>query len=160
MNTASSLKGKNMRKQSIERKTITPETFHFDRLVKGEDLNHHKTLFAGRSAEWFVEAGFIAVANVLPASNIVCVKIHGMEFTQPIYPGEIARFESRIAYVGRTSVKVHVTIKRQNETRPMLEGFITFVHVNEDGRPVPHQLDLHLLTPEDQHLHQTASTLR
>jgi acyl-CoA hydrolase len=149
-----------MKNQFIEQKTITPETFHFDRLVKGEDLNHHKTLFAGRSAEWFVEAGFIAVASILPAANIVCVKIHGMEFSQPIYPGEIARFESRIAYVGRTSVKVHITIKRQKESRLVLEGFITFVHVNEEGRPVPHHLELNLLTPEDQHLYQTASTLR
>ena len=32
------------------------------RLVKGEDLNHHGTLYAGRTAEWFVEAGFIAAA--------------------------------------------------------------------------------------------------
>ena len=31
-------------------------TYH---LVKSEDLNHHGTLYAGRSAEWFVEAGFI-----------------------------------------------------------------------------------------------------
>ena len=32
-------------------------TYH---LVKSEDLNHHGTLYAGRNAEWFVEAGFIA----------------------------------------------------------------------------------------------------
>ena len=36
------------------------QIYHYDRLVKSEDLNHHGTLFAGRSAEWFVEAGFIA----------------------------------------------------------------------------------------------------
>ena len=32
-------------------------------LVKSEDLNHHRTLFAGRGAEWLVEAGFIAAAK-------------------------------------------------------------------------------------------------
>ncbi|NTU75550.1 MAG: acyl-CoA thioesterase, partial [Anaerolineaceae bacterium] len=31
-------------------------------LVKSEDLNHHGTLYAGRTAEWFVESGFIAAA--------------------------------------------------------------------------------------------------
>jgi len=51
---------------------MKPQTFHYDRLVKSEDLNHHGTLFAGRSAEWFVEAGFIAAASVLPPKNIVC----------------------------------------------------------------------------------------
>ena len=33
------------------------KTYH---LVKGEDLNHHGRLYAGRNAEWFVESGFIA----------------------------------------------------------------------------------------------------
>ena len=64
---------------------MKPQTFHYDRLVKSEDLNHHGTLFAGRSAEWFVEAGFIAAASVLPPKNIVCVKIHGLTFTKPIH---------------------------------------------------------------------------
>jgi len=142
-----------------ERRKITPETFHYDRLVKGEDLNHHRTLFAGRSAEWFVEAGFIAVASVLPAENIVCVKIHGMEFTQPIYPGEIARFESRMVYTGRTSIRVHVTIKRLNETVPILEGFITFVNVDEYGKSAPHHLELDIKIPEDFRLNQIAAEL-
>ncbi len=26
------------------------------RHVKGQDINHHRTLFAGRGAEWFVNA--------------------------------------------------------------------------------------------------------
>ena len=41
---------------------MSMKTFVTHRLVKGEDLNHHGTLFAGRSAEWFVESGFIAAA--------------------------------------------------------------------------------------------------
>ena len=40
-------------------------------LVKGEDLNHHRTLFAGRGAEWLVEAGFIAAADMLNR-NLFC----------------------------------------------------------------------------------------
>jgi hypothetical protein len=35
------------------------------RLVKSEDLNHHGTLFAGRTAEWFVESGFLPVFSGL-----------------------------------------------------------------------------------------------
>ena len=33
------------------------QTLVTNRFVKGEDLNHHGTLFAGRAAEWFVESG-------------------------------------------------------------------------------------------------------
>ena len=43
----------------METKVIRPENMVTMRLVKSEDLNHHGTLFAGRTAEWFVESGFI-----------------------------------------------------------------------------------------------------
>ena len=52
------------------------QTLVTNRFVKSEDLNHHGTLFAGRSAEWFIEAGLMAVSGILPADNIVCVKLN------------------------------------------------------------------------------------
>ena len=58
----------------------TIKTFTTYRLVKSEDLNHHKTLFAGRGAEWFVEAGYIAATSMVNPENLVCAKIHGMRF--------------------------------------------------------------------------------
>jgi len=43
----------------MDTKVIRPLTMVTMRLVKSEDLNHHGTLFAGRTAEWFVESGRI-----------------------------------------------------------------------------------------------------
>ena len=34
------------------------KVFKISHLVKSEDLNHHGTLFAGRTAEWLVERRF------------------------------------------------------------------------------------------------------
>jgi len=65
----------------LETKFIEPFETKTLRLVKSEDLNHHGTLFAGRTAEWFVESGFIAAASILDPKTIVCLKIHGMYFT-------------------------------------------------------------------------------
>lgn len=135
------------------------EPFRYDRLVKSEDLNHHRTLFAGRCAEWFVEAGFIACASVLPPGNIVCLQIHGLSFTFPARSGDIAQFTSKIVHTGRTSLKVYVTLHLQNKTEPIVEGFITFVHVNDDGKSEPHGLTLELVTPEDIKLNQFAANL-
>lgn len=54
--------------------------YRCSRLVKSEDLNHHGTLFAGRTAEWFVEAAFIAAASLAGnPENVVCINIHGLE---------------------------------------------------------------------------------
>ena len=138
---------------------MKPETFRYDRLVKSEDLNHHHTLFAGRCAEWFVEAGFIAAASALPANNIVCLQIHGMSFTSPIHSGDIARFSSKIIHVGRTSLKVYVDLVRQGNEEIIVKGFITFVHVGNNGQPEPHGLTLELSDPEDIELNQLAENL-
>ena len=138
---------------------MKPQTFHYDRLVKSEDLNHHGTLFAGRSAEWFVEAGFIAAASALPPHNIVCLKIHGMTFTHPISPGSIACFESKIVHTGRTSLKTYITLTLRDREDPVLSGFITFVHVDDKGKAQPHGLALELETDEDRRLYQEAKEL-
>lgn len=139
---------------------MKPQTFHYDRLVKSEDLNHHGTLFAGRSAEWFVEAGFIAAASVLPPKNIVCVKIHGLTFTRPIHAGEIVRFESKIIKTGNSSLTVYVQILVVNSETPVLKGFITFVHVDDEGHATPHGLELTLETEADRKLQQEALELK
>jgi acyl-CoA hydrolase len=139
---------------------MKPQRFSYDRLVKSEDLNHHGTLFAGRSAEWFVEAGFIAAASILPAQNIVCLKIHGMTFTRPVHPGEIACFDSRIVHTGRTSLVAYVQLSLRHGEEPALAGFITFVYVDEHGKAQPHGLTLELETEEDKTLNQQAKALR
>ncbi len=54
-------------------------------LVKSEDLNHHGTLFAGRSAEWLVESGFVAAAaeHGRP-QDVVCKTFTGL-FLRHLY---------------------------------------------------------------------------
>ena len=118
-----------------------------NRLVKNEDLNHHRTLYAGRSAEWFVEAGFIAAASLAHPENIVCVKIHGMTFMKPVKGGEIVTFESRIVLAGRTALHAHIRMLAQGKL--MMEGFITFVHVDQSGSAQPHGIEITPVSEED-----------
>lgn len=138
---------------------MKPTVFHYQRLVKSEDLNHHRTLFAGRCAEWFVEAGFVAVASILPANSIVCVKIHGLSFTSPMRSGDIAHFESKIVDTGRTSLKVYVALKKSFDQDPIMTGFITFVHMDQDGHPLPHNIVLKLIDQVDFDLNEQARKL-
>jgi len=130
------------------------------RLVKSEDLNHHGTLFAGRTAEWFVESGFIAAATLLDPKNIVCLKIHGMYFTSPAKPGEVLKFESKIVYTGTSSLVSYITVTRSGNSKPMVDGFITFIHVDEETRPMPHNIETQPVTEEDTLLYEQASKLK
>ena len=133
---------------------VTHSTYH---LVKSEDLNHHGTLYAGRTAEWFVESGFIAAASITKPENIVCLKVHGMLFSRPVQRGEIVRFDSKIILSGRSKLVAHVVI-RANEIS-VVEGFITFVHVGPDGKSTPHGIEITPASPEDLSLQERARAL-
>lgn len=123
-------------------------------LVKSEDLNHHGTLYAGRTAEWLVESGFIAAAMLKSPESIVCLKIHGMTFTRPVKCGEIVTFHSKIIYAGRTSLVAFVEVFVKSE--PVVNGFITFIHVDENSNPIAHSLTIDPITEEDKRMQQTA----
>lgn len=130
-------------------------------LVKSEDLNHHGTLFAGRSAEWFVESGFVAASSIVQPNNIVCLKIHGMHFLAPAKPGQTICYASKIIATGKTSIIAHINVYRINEPETSLvNGFITFVHVTEHTTPCPHNIVIIAETEADKALQQQALALK
>ncbi len=132
-------------------------TFTTQHLVKSEDLNHHGTLYAGRTAEWFVESGFIAAATLTKPENIVCLKIHGMTFTRPVRRGELVAFYSKIVSVGKSRLISYIKVLASGQK--VVEGFITFVHVDLEGHPIPHGLTIEATTPEDIELQEQAKHL-
>jgi len=130
------------------------------RLVKSEDLNHHGTLYAGRSAEWFVESGFISASSIINPKNIICLKIHGMQFSSPVKPGESICFTSKIVYTGKSSLIAYVKVVRVSKPDSVIvEGFITFVHVDENTKPLAHGISVEPETEEDILLNKRALEL-
>ena len=109
--------------------------YKISRLVKSEDLNHHGTLFAGRSAEWLVEAGFIAAAATHGRpEDVLCVNIHGFVFKLPVQKGDIITLYSKIAKVGNTSITVYVKAVSEISGNKHVGGFLTFVCVDPETR--------------------------
>ncbi len=136
--------------------SITPySTYH---LIKSQDLNHHGTLYAGRCADWFVESGFIAACSLAKSEHIVCLKIHGLLFSKPAHLGDILCFESKVVLAGRTSLISHVQVIKDGQ--PILDGFITFIHVDLKGKPQPHNIIITATRPEDLDLQKKARQLR
>ena len=131
-----------------------PKTFYTHHLVKSEELNHHHTLYAGRSAEWFVEAGFIAAAGLVQPENIVCLQIHGMVFKRPVRLGAVVCYESKIILTGRTSMVAYVRVTVNDDL--MLDGFLTFINVDLEGRAQPHGILIEPSNAEEAELQQRA----
>jgi acyl-CoA hydrolase len=133
------------------------KTLTIHHLVKGEDLNHHHTLFAGRGAEWLVEAGFIAAADLLPPQYVLCLKILGMTFQRPVKPGEVVRFDSKIVLTGRSRLIAYVRATTKEELT--VDGFLTFVYVDDEGKSRPHGITIEAETSEEIELQERASQL-
>jgi acyl-CoA hydrolase len=136
---------------------LEPYSINTYHLVKSEDLNHHGTLYAGRGAEWFVEAGFIAAACLTKPENVLCLNIHGMVFKSPVRKGEVVRFEGKIINTGNSRLVSFVQALRGEET--ILRGFITFIHVDVQGKPKPHHIKIEPVTEQDKALQAEARLL-
>ncbi len=137
------------------------KTHQSARLVKGADLNHHGTLFAGRMAEWFVEGSFVAAALAVGnPDGIVCLKVHGMRFNVPAKKGDVLEITAKVVDAGTTSITVYNKTLSTNTGKVLVEGFVTFVYVDENGNKQPHHLTLGELTDEEKELQRIAKTLR
>ncbi|MGD9566730.1 MAG: acyl-CoA thioesterase [Sedimentibacter sp.] len=132
------------------------------RLVKSEELNHHGTLFAGRTAEWFVESAFIAAASTIGnPQNVVCLNIHGLLFRNPVNKGEIVKFTSKVVHLGKTSIVVYTKMETEIAKTTPVDGFITFISVDENGNKNPHGLSLDAVQDEQEFaLREKAKNLR
>lgn len=129
-------------------------TYH---LVRYEDLNHHDTLFAGRIAEWIIEAGFLSAAAYLQTKHIVCANVHELRFLKPVHCGEAVQAHAAVVHTGRSSVMVHVELKA--ETCCAAECFITFVNVDDQGKAKPHGCTFQPATAEEEMLEKSAKEL-
>jgi len=136
-------------------------TFITHRLVKSEDLNHHGTLFAGRTAEWFIESGFISATEKVRPEHLICLKIHGLHFTRPARIGDVICFSSKVVLAGTTSLTTYTKMfKRDNPDEVMVDGFTTFIHVNRHTTPSAHGIVIKPQTPEDKKLNEEAKLLK
>ncbi len=129
------------------------------RMVKSEDLNHHGTLFAGKTAMWVVEAGFIAAASLTHPENIVCINVHGLLFKKPVRNGQIIRLESKVVMAARTRLVSYVSVQDNVSNQMCLDSFLSFVHVDLQGKPLPHGIILDHTDPDDIALLERAKAL-
>lgn len=111
------------------------KTYSAAHLIKTENLNHHGTLFAGRSAEWMVEASFFAAAAEHgDPDEVVCVQINSLTYKKPVPKGDIISIQARVVRVLRSSIMVHAEAISQITHATLVESFMTFVTIDAHTR--------------------------
>lgn len=113
-------------------------------LVKGEDLNHHQTLYAGRCVEWCVQAAYIAAESCFSdARPLVFMSIRNLSMRSPAKLGEMVEYRGAVDYVGTSTIGIRVdayTVQPKDKPRSIATGRFLFCTVDENGKAVPHGL--------------------
>ncbi|MBS4025843.1 MAG: acyl-CoA thioesterase [Clostridia bacterium] len=96
-------------------------------------------------------AGAVAIRH--SRSNVVTARVNELEFMIPIHVGDLLVCTAELAFVGRSSMEILVTVEVENlrveaPKRTALTGYFTMVAIDKDGRPVEIP-KLKLETPEE-----------
>jgi uncharacterized protein (TIGR00369 family) len=88
-----------------------------------------------------VDRAAAVVAMRHAGQECVTVSIDRVDFREPIYAGELVTCQARVNFVGRTSMELGVKVLAENlftgVSRHTNTCFLTFVAIDEHGRPVP-----------------------
>ena len=80
-----------------------------------------------------------------------------MEFTRPVHSGETIRMSSTVVFTGRSRLISYVRAEVKGELA--VDGFITFVYVDEAGKSRPHGIVIEAQSPEEIALQKRAKAL-
>jgi len=141
---------------------VRPEPVLMTELVLPSHTNALGTIFGGVVMGWIDIAGAIA-AQRYAKSPVVTVSIDYLHFIVPIKIGYVVRVHANVTYAGRTSMETEIIVEAENSTtgeiRKATQAYLTYVAVDEFGRPkkVPTYV---ALSPEEKKAYKEAEKRR
>ena len=109
-------------------------------LVLPPDTNHHETIFGGKVLSYIDEIAAITAMKHCK-SGVVTASIDSVDFLSSARVGDVLELEAVVSSTGRTSMEIYVRVQSMNlitgETKLTTESFLTFVAIDEAGKPIP-----------------------
>ena len=109
-------------------------------LVLVNHLNQFGTAFGGVIMSWVDIAGSISAIRH-SSKDPVTANIDDVHFLAPVYKGDIVKLKAQVTYTHNTSMEVGVTVTAETpktaELRHTLTAYLTFVALDEKGKPSP-----------------------
>lgn len=113
--------------------------FRTRKLVKPEDLNARGTLFGGQMLRWIDEEAAIFCMCQLNSKNIVTKIMSEVDFIATAKTGDVVEIGCELVSFGKTSVTISCAVRNKDTQRLITKiDKIVFVHVDENGKPTPH----------------------
>ena len=138
----------------------TPKESHVQmtEIVLPQDTNMLGNIFGGTIMKWMdISAALSARRHCRKVA--VTVSMDRVDFIFPIKLGNTVVINSRVHWVGKTSMEVGVTIESEEihtgKRNLSAKGNLTFVAIDDDGKPTPVP-SLKLETEEEKRLFEEA----
>lgn len=100
------------------------------------------TIFGGTLMQWIDVAGAIAAARHAQGP-VVTASMDRLHFLRPVKLGEVVIVQAQVNFAARTSMEVGVRVLAEDQrTRHQVQAtraYLTFVAIDEQGRPRPVQ---------------------
>lgn len=113
--------------------------FRTRKVVKGGDLNGTMNLFGGMALAWIDEEAAIFAMCQLETNRIVTKAMSAIDFKAPAAFGDIVEIGCAVVKFGRTSITVECVMRNKTTGQDIIKiDAITFVSIDDSGRPVPH----------------------
>jgi acyl-CoA hydrolase len=123
---------------NVKRKSMSESRSIKERQVFPQDTNHLHTMFGGMLMANVDEISAIT-ATKHSNSQVVTASTDSVDFLKPIKTGDIVSYEAMVSYAGKSSMEVCVQIIIEdiirNERHLAALSFLTFVALDEDGKP-------------------------
>lgn len=121
-------------------KTPAESRVEMTELVMPGQTNAPGILFGGVVLAWMdVAAGVAAIRH--SGGPTVTASIDHVDFLEPIRLGDIVVLRAQVNWTGRTSMEIGVHVETENprtaERRYTGKAYLTFVAVDDDGKPRP-----------------------
>lgn len=121
-------------------KPIRASQVEMTELVLPNDCNQLGSLLGGRLMHWIDIAGAIAGQRHCHRV-VVTASVDELNFLHPIRLGEVVLLQASVNRVFRTSLEVGVKVTAENhitgDSKHANTAYLTFVAVDEMGKPVP-----------------------
>ncbi len=113
--------------------------FFSRKLIKPQDLNAHGTLFGGTVLAWIDEEAAIYVMCQLGRNNIATKFMSEIDFVSSAQLGDIIEIGMETVKFGTSSITVKCEVRQKFTKKTIIRiDKIVFVHLDKEGRPVPH----------------------
>lgn len=116
--------------------------FYSRKLIKPQDMNAHGTLFGGTVLSWIDEEAAIFVSCQLGKGNLVTKFMSEIDFVSSATLGDIIEIGMETVSFGKSSITVRCVVRNKFTKEVIIKiDKIVFVHVDDKGRPSPHNME-------------------